>query len=81
MTDKYIVCMHSENAAQIRLHRINVLGNYVTNILQEKGNIFSSQAGPVERSPSIIVPDIWITVRSIHRTKEPSSELTTATVV
>ena len=58
MTDTYISCMHSENATWIRLHRTNVLGNYVTNILQEKGKVFSSLAGFVERSLSIIVTDI-----------------------
>ena len=67
MTDTYI-CMHSENETWIRLHRTNVLGKYVTNILQEKGKVFSSLAGSVERSPSILVPDIWITVSLSHQT-------------
>ena len=63
MTDTYI-CMQSENTTWIRLHRTNVLGNYVTNILQEKVN---SLAGSVERSPSILVPGIWITVSLSHQ--------------
>ena len=58
---------NSENATRIRLHRINVLGNYVTNILQEKGKVFSSHAGPVEMSPSILVPYIWITASLSHQ--------------
>ena len=31
-------------------------------------NLFSSPAGCVERSPSIIVPDIWIKVSLSHQT-------------
>ena len=56
-----------ENATQIRLHCTNVPGNYVTNILQEKGKVFSSPAGSVERSPSILVTDIWITASLSHQ--------------
>ena len=41
--------------------------NYVTNILQEKGKVFSSLAGFVERSPSILVTDIWITASLSHQ--------------
>ena len=59
--------MHSENATRIRLHCINVLGNYVTNTLQEKGKVFSSLAGSVERSASILVTDIWITASLSHQ--------------
>ena len=44
-----------------------MLGNYVTNILQEKGKVFSSPAGFVERSPSILVTDIWITASLSHQ--------------
>ena len=66
MTDTYI-CMHSENETWIRLHHTNVLGSYVTNILQEKGKVFSSPAGFVERSPSILAPDIWITASLSHQ--------------
>ena len=57
-----------ENATRIRLHRTNVLGYYVTNILQEKGKVFSSLASSVERSPSILVTDIWITASLSHQT-------------
>ena len=56
-----------ENATQIRLHCTNVPGSYVTNILQEKGKVFSSLAGCVERSPSILVTDIWITASLSHQ--------------
>ena len=66
MTNTYI-CMHSENETWIRLHHTNVLGSYVTNILQEKGKVFSSPAGFVERSPSILVTDIWITASISHQ--------------
>ena len=62
MTDKY-----SENATRIRLHCTNVPGNYVTNILQEKGKVFSSLAGPVERSLFILVTNIWITASLSHQ--------------
>ena len=63
----YIMYAYSENATWIRLHRTNVLGNNMTNILQEKGKVFSSPAGFVERSPSILAPDIWITVSLSHQ--------------
>ena len=58
---------YSENGTRIRLHHTNVLGNYVTNILQEKGKVFSSPAGFVEMSTSILVTDIWITVNLSHQ--------------
>ena len=63
----YIMYAYSENTTWIRLHRTNVLGNNMTNILQEKGKVFSSPAGFVERSPSILVTDIWITVSLSHQ--------------
>ena len=63
----YIMYAYSENATWIRLHRTNVLGYYVTNILQEKGKVFSSLAGSVDRSPSILVPDIWMIASLSHQ--------------
>ena len=65
MTDTYA---YSENATRITLHCTNVLGyNYVNNILQEKGKVFSSLAGSVERSPYILVHDIRITASLSHQ--------------
>ena len=63
----YIMYAYSENATWIRLHHTNVLGNNMTNILQEKGKVFSSLAGSVERSQSILAPDIWITASLSHQ--------------
>ena len=65
MTDTYA---YSENATRITLHCTNVLGyNYVTNILKEKGKVFSSLAGSVERSRSITAPDIRFTASLSHQ--------------
>ena len=73
--DRYIMYVHTDQPSCFTIRRafaLEINWSFSAYILTQKAietcqKLFSSLAGQVERSPSIIAPDIWITLSLSHQ--------------